>query len=324
MLLHPMFQCEKQAESRLLPTDVSQFRHKFPVLVIDDDVFFREMASAYLEYAGFTVQKAATVDEAEQLLDDPQYRLVLSDFLMPGRDGMDLCRQLREQERSYHYLLIMTSHTREDQMLAGLRSGADDFLSKSFSQPELVARLDCGVRVLLAQLLLEHQQKELLHQVQHDVLTGLYNRAFLYDVLPKAVHAANRYHYPLSLILCDIDHFKSVNDQHGHLNGDLVLKAVAKNIGDTLRDSDIAARFGGEEFLIALPHTTALQGMQVAEKIRLQLQNSPVSLPGVELTVTASFGVAQLLPDETLDQLLHRADLLMYQSKSLGRNRCSM
>jgi len=138
------------------------------------------------------------------------------------------------------------------------------------------------------------------------------------------VHAANRYHYPLSLILCDIDHFKSVNDQHGHLNGDLVLKAVAKNIGDTLRDSDIAARFGGEEFLIALPHTTALQGLQVAEKIRLQLQNSPVSLPGFALTVTASFGVAQLLPDETLDQLLHRADLLMYQSKSLGRNRCSM
>lgn len=304
--------------------EVSKLRRDFPVLVIDDDLIYRELIRAYLHKKGFVVKLAASVDEAEDALIDSHFRLILCDWLMPIRDGLELCRQLRRTESLYHYLILMTSQQQLEQRLMGLDSGADDYVCKSAHLREIVARLDCGVRVLQAQRLLETQQKQLLFQVQHDALTGIYNRAYLFETLPKAIATAQRYKSCLSVILCDVDHFKAINDQYGHLAGDQVLKAVANRMFQYLRSPDMVARYGGEEFVVVLPHTALNEAMLVAEKLRIQIASMPIAITQTEqCAVTASFGVAEIQPTESIESMLKRADTMMYQSKRDGRNRCS-
>lgn len=315
-----LIQVSSTSHKRLLPQDVRSFREEFPVLVVDDDVFFRELVVTYLEHAGFRTRKATTVEEAESQLTNPDIRLVLCDFMMPQRNGLDLCQQLRAQEELYHYLVLMTGQLHEDEIVKGLQSGADDYINKNFSQQELIARLDCGVRVLLAQRLLENQQQELLYRVQHDELTGLYNRAYLHDQLPKMIQMAHRYQFPISIILLDIDHFKQINDQHGHLQGDAALKAVSAVIRDTIRQTDVAFRFGGEEFLIALPHCSESDSLVVVEKLKYQLSQATGQGAALTFRLTASYGVTLLKTTDTMDSLIHRADLLLYKSKAAGRN----
>ena len=311
--------------SRLLGMDVNASRQLFPVLVVDDDKVCRELVSAYLAAAGYQVQQAENVEEAESLLLTSQYRLVLCDWLMPLRNGLQLCQQLRQQEQHYHYLLLMTAQNQKHAVVEGLQSGADDFLFKGFSMVELVARVDCGVRVLLAQSLLEKQQQELLFRVQHDALTTVYNRAYLLDMLPKLIATSQRYQENLSIVMVDLDHFKAINDSYGHLGGDMVLKATALVMQQGIRETDLVARYGGEEFMLVLPHTNQEQAWLVAEKVRLQLSHTHITLPDQELPiqVTASLGVTQLLAIDSVDSLIQRADALLYQSKKQGRNRCT-
>lgn len=306
-------------------SDVVSKRNLFPVLVVDDDLICRELLAAYLVNAGYQVQQAASADEAENMLLDNQSRLVLCDWLMPIRNGLELCQQLRQQEQQYHYLLLMTAQNSQQAVIEGLQSGADDFLSKGFSQAELIARVDCGVRVLLAQTMLEKQQQELLYQVQHDALTTVYNRAYLLDMLPRLLATSQRYNENLAIVMIDIDRFKTVNDSYGHISGDWVLKATALVLQQGVRKTDMVARYGGEEFMLVLPHTDGEQAWVVAEKVRQQLSQTNVVLPehGTILQVTASFGVTQLLPEDSVDSLMQRADRLLYQSKYNGRNCCT-
>lgn len=303
---------------------IKGLRAEFPVLLIDDDLIYRQLMWAYLKQAGFEVHLAASVDEAETALYHTQFRLLLCDWLMPIRNGLDLCRQLRNRESHYHYLILMTNQEHLEQRLIGLESGVDDYVCKTMHRQEIIARLDCGVRVLQAQKLLEINQKQLLFKVQHDALTGIYNRAYLFEILPKVVATAQRYNTRLSVILCDVDYFKAVNDRYGHLAGDRVLKAVAKRMSQFLRSPDLVARYGGEEFVVILPHTALSEAKLVAEKLRMQIAELPVVLAENEhCAVTASFGVAELQPFESIDSILQRADAMMYQSKHEGRNRCS-
>jgi len=212
----------------------------------------------------------------------------------------------------------LTGCTESDQVVKGLQSGADDYILKSFNNAELIARVDSGIRVLYAQKMLELQQQKLLYQAQHDMLTGLYNRSYLTDIIPKIMALHCRYQQSVAVLLADLDYFKQINDQWGHQQGDLVLKTTASVIQQMLRETDIAVRFGGEEFLVILPHTDLAQAWQVAEKIRLQLALQGDGLAGA---VTVSIGVTCYRAGEHFEPCINRADALMYQSKSAGRNR---
>ncbi|MDF1528543.1 MAG: GGDEF domain-containing protein [Sedimenticola sp.] len=164
------------------------------------------------------------------------------------------------------------------------------------------------------------EQRELFRMASiTDVLTGLYNRRFFIESLTEEIERSDRYGKNLSLILCDIGHFKDVNDTYGHDQGDQVLRNFSELINESLRSFDIAARFGGEEFILLLPETTIEQAVITAERLRKQFEQQNITSPPT--TITASFGVAEYIKEETEVEIIKRADLALYQAKNTGRNR---
>jgi len=164
--------------------------------------------------------------------------------------------------------------------------------------------------------------EESRHMATTDALTGLMNRRAFTEWAVRDVRRSQRYQDPFSVIMIDVDHFKQINDKRGHATGDIVLSNVGKLLGRTLRSCDVVARLGGEEFMIALPSTPLGGAVEVAERARMELETANiVDLRGERVSITASFGVAQLLADETIEQLVDRADRAMYSAKSAGRNR---
>jgi diguanylate cyclase (GGDEF)-like protein len=157
-----------------------------------------------------------------------------------------------------------------------------------------------------------------------DPLTQLFNRGYLINILEKELAGSSRYHNPLSCILGDIDNFKSINDNFGHLAGDAVLKKVADILKANSRDSDVVGRYGGEEFLIILPNIQSAAAVTVAEKVRAKIAQMDASAIAKGLSVTISFGVSDTLTDapKTADDLLHNVDTALYSAKEQGKNRC--
>ena len=211
-------------------------------------------------------------------------------------------------------------------MIEGLEAGADDYLTKPPNDNELRARLNTGQRILkLEQSLRVANRRNHLLSIT-DALTGTYNRRYLMERLPQEIERARRYGHPLSVVLCDADHFKNVNDTHGHQAGDEVLKGFAKLLtGSTRIDIDWVARYGGEEFLIVLPETCVADAITFAEKMRVAIAAHPFEIASGSLTVTSSFGVAgydsaQIKKDASVDNLIDNADRCLYRSKEMGRN----
>jgi diguanylate cyclase (GGDEF)-like protein len=298
-------------------------RPLFSILLIDDDPVFQTLISSYLEGTGYNVTVCDSVENGILLLADETFKLVLCDWQLPGMSGIDLCRHLRQDEIDYHYFIFVTSKTSDDEMVYGFNAGADDYIRKGVRKLELIARLDAGLRILLQQDQMQRQQQEIERQSKTDALTDCYNRRYLMETGNKEIIRSHRYNQPLSLIMCDIDHFKSVNDQYGHLAGDEVLKLVAQTFRQFLRyDLDSVCRFGGEEFAVLLPNTPILRAKDVAEKLRLTVAKLSVNWAGCELNVTCSFGVScsDSEKSETFDDLIAQADLCLYQSKHDGRN----
>jgi two-component system cell cycle response regulator len=245
-------------------------------------------------------------------------------------DGVALCKAVRNMQLDgYVYALLLTARDAKEHIIAGLEAGADDYLVKPVHEPELIARLNAGRRILN----LEHSLRAANHRNRilsiTDALTGAYNRRYLMEQLPREVERCRRYAYPLSVLMCDLDHFKLINDQHGHAAGDDVLQQFAARAQRSIRsNSDWIARYGGEEFLIVLPETAHADGVFVAEKIRALIQNTPFNTRTGNTVVTASFGVASTGangPDLTLkvETMIRTADECLYSSKLAGRNRCT-
>jgi diguanylate cyclase (GGDEF)-like protein len=291
------------------------------ILIAEDDLVQRRFLQALLTQAGHEVIVATNGDEAWNCLQQTdQLRLVITDWMMPGIDGPDLVRRVRAANwPHYTYLILLTSKDTKRSLLMGLEAGADDYLTKPFDREELIARLKIGERLLN----LESRLQEL---ATHDSLTGLLNRRALYDTARVELERAAREDSPVSFILLDVDHFKNINDQYGHLTGDQVLRLLADTLLQHKRSYDQVGRWGGEEFLVLLPKTSLTDGYHVAERFRASIAAAHLFLPsGQCLEFRASFGVsstqAPILP---LDTLLQQADLALYRAKALGRNQvCS-
>lgn len=266
--------------------------------------------------------------KALELFNDRFFPIVLTDWMMPEMDGLELCRAIRKNTYpGYVFIILLTAKDSKDDIIRGLGAGADDYLTKPFSHAELIARLNTGKRVLELERSLKDANEEIRILSITDPLTGTYNRGYMTERLPQEIKRARRYSRALSIILCDIDHFKKVNDIYGHLVGDRVLKDFAQCIRHSIRqDVDWTARYGGEEFLIVLPETDVNGASVMAERLKSELSQRVTETQGKQISITASFGVTGFSPD-TPDEMISpeamvsKADKYLYKAKREGRNR---
>jgi two-component system, cell cycle response regulator len=295
------------------------------VLIADDDAMSRRILQSWLESWGYQVVVAEDGDIAWSILQQEHApEMLILDWVMPGIDGIELCRRIRERQKVvYQYILLATGKDAKDDVVKGLEAGADDYLTKPFDRNELRARLRVGLRILTLQEGLINARDELRFQATHDVLTGIWNRGAVLDFLHRECERAARTQSPTAILMLDLDHFKRINDTHGHLVGDEVLREVATRISQHVRSYDVVGRYGGEEFLIVLPGCGKIEIERSADRIRLAIGNEPIVTASSKLSVTASIGAALLPPDGAAseNQILLEADQALYLAKNNGRNR---
>lgn len=304
-------------------------KEKEKILIAEDDAVSRRLLEVFAEKRGYEVIEARNGHEALELLSSEEApRLAVLDWMMPGMEGTEVCSRLRQQvgDRPYIYVLLLTSRTERADLLQGLQSGADDYVRKPFDPAELEARLRTGQRILDLQDKLIATREELRFRATHDPLTGLGTRAVVLESLTREYSRQQREGGAFGVILLDIDHFKQINDRHGHLCGDSVLREIAVATKESLRPYDTVGRYGGEEFLAVVPNADAESSLRIAERIRRAIASRVVAISGEALHVTASFGVATSTAAEPMvpNALLHAADEALYRAKRNGRDRCEV
>ena len=295
----------------------------FTVAVVDDDNAIRRLLRLFLTRAGYATFECVTGEEArEQLVGNP-WDVAILDRKLPDMDGLVLCRELKTKpEFRARYIIMLTGEAEQEDKIEGLELGADDYVTKPFQYPELLARVRAGKRIvdLQKELMETNRRLELLSIT--DGLTKLNNHRFFQDSLARAFEESQRYERPLSLAMIDIDFFKKVNDTYGHAVGDEVLKAVAKLYKESVRSTDLVARYGGEEFAIMMPETELQDAVTFAEQIRTMVESTPIETQAGPLTITISIGVASvpLTRIRTAKDLIVAADKTLYRAKKNGRN----
>jgi diguanylate cyclase (GGDEF)-like protein len=293
------------------------------ILIADDDPISRKMLEHTLIRLGHEVEVVTDGPDAVNALLRPDApRMAILDWEMPGADGLVVCRVVRQRTGPYVYLILLTGRDRREDVVAGLDSGADDFLTKPFDVLELQARIRSGDRVLQLQEGLLEAQEALRVQATSDDLTGLANRRVILDQLDRELGRARHERKPLAVAMADIDHFKRVNDLHGHPAGDAVLRHVARCFQIEVRAYDGVGRYGGEEFLFVLPGCDADEAAVAMERVRSRVAMSPAQWNGAPLPVTISVGIAWTGPGEVdAATLTHTADEALYRAKAAGRDR---
>jgi two-component system, cell cycle response regulator len=300
------------------------------ILLAEDDPVTRMLMTRFLKKAGYEVDAVGNGSDALDRMTKRYYPMLVTDWEMPEMDGVSLCKAVRNlQLDGYVYALLLTARDAKEHIIAGLEAGADDYLIKPVHEPELIARLNAGRRILNLEhsLRVANQRNRILSIT--DALTGTYNRRYLMEQLPRELERCRRYAYPLSVLMCDIDYFKQINDARGHAAGDEVLQQFAARAQKSIRsNSDWVSRYGGEEFLIVLPETSHEGAVSVAEKIRTLIAATPFTTRAGDAPITASFGVASTGPSGPdialkVDTLIRTADECLYRSKQEGRDRTS-
>ena len=299
------------------------------VLLVEDDPIQASATKEILSKLGYEVLWAEDGINAIKLVKSQKPDIVLLDVILPGMDGYEVCRWLKLEETTKGIPIIMLTVKKElSDKISGLHIGADDYLPKPYNELELNARIYALLRTkaLQDELKLKNRQLEdLLDKVNFmaitDSLTGLYNRRRFLDVLTTEYERAKRYGTPFSLVMLDIDYFKKINDNFGHVVGDTVLKEISEILLKGIRDIDTAARYGGEEFMLILPNTDKDHARIVAERIRQAIET--YDFIGLDRKISASIGISGM-PDASIadeDRLIRCADFGLYRAKQLGRNR---
>jgi two-component system, cell cycle response regulator len=258
--------------------------------------------------------------QALQQSDAP--RLLILDWMMPEMDGLDVIRLVRalQTDRPF-YIIMLTTRVEKADIIAGLETGANDYLTKPFDPGELRARVEVGIRMVKLQDELNESREILAHQAHHDPLTGLLNRRAILDRLHEELARARRYGDVLAIGMIDIDHFKHVNDTHGHQTGDDVLCGFVQVLTKSFREYDTVGRIGGEEFLVIAPMKSETDCLSVFSRPLLKVAESKITTRSGMVSITMSIGVAIATFENSIDEILAAADTALYQAKKEGRNR---
>jgi diguanylate cyclase (GGDEF)-like protein len=293
------------------------------ILIADDEPISRKLLHATLERLGHEVVAVSDGASAIEVLLAPDApRLAILDWMMPGMNGLEVCRAIRERASAYVYVLLLTARDTPEDVVTGLEAGADDFLTKPFEANELRARLRSGARMLDLLTNLVEVQEALKVQATVDHLTGIWNRRMVLEQLDREVNRARHEKRPFAVAIVDVDRFKSINDTHGHRIGDVVLRFTANALKSQLRQYDFVGRFGGEEFLVLLPGCDAASARAVGERMRDFIASQQATVGADSVQVTVSVGVAVTLNGSaTADALVEAADAALYRAKDGGRNR---
>jgi two-component system cell cycle response regulator len=295
------------------------------ILIADDSIVSRHLLEATLRKWGYEVMVACDGAEALQILErEDAPALIILDWMMPGMTGLEVCQRIRQRgTEPYIYILLLTSKSQKEDLIEGMDAGADDYITKPFDQNELQVRLRAGTRLVDLQAQLLSAREALREQATRDSLTHLWNRSSILEALTRELSRAEREASPLGVVIVDLDHFKHINDSHGHPAGDAVLREAARRMQNSVRQYDSIGRYGGEEFLILLPGCSEAESYSQAERLRKQLTSSDIRINDTALRITASFGVTAAIPGDpwTSEGLIRKADEALYVAKKSGRNR---
>ncbi|HYH06578.1 MAG TPA: diguanylate cyclase [Thermoanaerobaculia bacterium] len=295
----------------------------FTIAIVDDDAAIRRLVRLFLRRAGFETIECTTGAEARDMLRGGAWDLVILDRRLPDMDGVVLAHELKSNaELRTRYIIMLTGEAEQEDKVQGLELGADDYITKPFQYPELLARIRAGKRIVDLQKELVETNKRLELLSITDGLTKLHNHRYLQDELARAFEESQRYQRPLSLVMIDIDFFKKVNDTHGHAVGDDVLKCAAKLYKNSVRSTDLVARYGGEEFAVMMPETSLNDAIAFAEKLRGLVESTAMETQIGPLPITVSLGVASV-PHSRIHnakELVVAADKALYRAKKNGRN----
>jgi diguanylate cyclase (GGDEF)-like protein len=309
---------------------LEEMNGKAKILLAEDSASHSSVMKAFLESNDHEVIVVGDGAALFNAVDSNQPDVILLDRLLPGIDSTEVCRRLKQDQNTSGIPIIMLTDTGSPiDRIAGLTAGADDCIPKPCHDEELSALICARLRTKtqwddLKQM--TRQLQTMLARVETlanvDSLTGLFNRRRFEAVFATEFKKAARYRLPLSCLMLDIDHFKDVNDNHGHAAGDSVLREVVGIIQNSIRDVDTVARWGGEEFIIVSPNTSKANARVVGERIRKAVSGSVFQSAG-DRTVTISIGIADVSDAsiDTPERLIETADLALYEAKKGGRDR---
>jgi len=301
------------------------------ILIVDDHEDNVELLRARLEARGYETLSAEDGQQALECVRATPPDLILLDIMMPKVDGIEVARRVKgDQTLPFIPIIMQTALDSTEQKVEGLDAGADDYITKPINFAELEARVRSLLRIKALQEEVERQKssleqlnERLLRISQTDGLTGLFNRRHIEEELQHMYQHSARLAEPLSVVMVDLDKFKSVNDTYGHQAGDEVLKQMAALLKDEAREIDRVGRYGGEEFMLLLPGTVLDAAVTFAERVRKRIEGHTFSFPGGTLSRTASFGVSGWPHPKikACDSLVRAADDALYVAKEMGRNR---
>lgn len=292
------------------------------VLIAEDNAVSANILKKNITDWGYEVILARDGEEAWLALNKEEIKLAVLDWMMPGVSGIQLCQKIRENNhedgnQDYTYIILLTAKDEQKDLIKGFSAGADDYITKPFQHLELKARLTTGKRIV-------DLQKQLREQASRDVLTGLWNRKQMHRILAKEINRSSRDGLPTAISMIDIDHFKAINDKHGHRIGDTVLQETAAILKKSIRSYDEICRYGGDEFLIILPNCDSVKVFSVAERLRQNIGRTKIPTDAGPLRITLSFGAVSNdsdRMDHTAENLIVAADAALLQAKKMGRDR---
>lgn len=294
------------------------------ILIAEDDVTSRLILENMLTKWGYDVVSATDGNDAwKKLQEEDSPKLVILDWMMPGIEGIEICRKIRENSKSedqYTYVTLLTAKESKENIVTGMDAGADDYITKPFDMHELRVRVRAGQRIVQLQSELLEAKKDMEIQSRTDPLTGVLNRRAILSQIENELSRAKRDNAHISISMLDLDHFKKINDTFGHLAGDAVLRESMNRVEETIRTYDAVGRFGGEEFIVVLPGAKEADAFIIADRIRMKINEKNANIDGVSIPFTISQGLATCNGELTADELIAKADEALYRAKQNGRN----
>lgn len=294
---------------------------KAQVLYVEDQKSVAAATTGLFEKYKTHIEHVANLTDFEVKFTSNDYDLVITDYYLneneTGGDVINYVRDFNDVDKARTPILVVSSESDQTKRTLFLRNGANDFIIKPYDNEELIVRSSNLIENKKIFVQAKQQQIKLMKLAMTDQLTGLYNRHSLFDLGPKYLSDARRHKFPVSILVIDLDHFKNVNDTHGHAVGDIVLKAIGKVLNDHCRTEDLVARFGGEEFVMLLSHCAVDAAGNKAESIRQAIEKSKPN----NLTIATSIGVAEFTDSDDFEKLFDKADRAVYEAKESGRNR---